>query len=464
YDRLPGARQAALDTGRTLDQAALRAVALEHSVCPYYLGQELVRWADVVIGDYNHYFDLGAILHGLTLANDWKVGVLVDEAHNLLERARSMYSAALERSTLPALRRSAPAAVAKALDALARRWSELNREQTAVYQVYPAVPIRFAAALQQAVVAIAEHVAESPAGIDEALLNFYFDALHFLRLVELFDTHSLFDITLEPALPGSTRPNAVLSLRNVVPAPHLKQRFATARSSVLFSATLTPMHFHRDTLGLPADAVWLEVESPFAPEQLSVRIAAHVSTRWYDRGDSLAPIVELIARQFGAAPGNYLAFFSSFDYLDKVASLFAASHPAVPMWRQARGMATAQRDAFLARFTESSRGIGFAVLGGSFGEAIDLPGKRLIGVFVATLGLPPLDPVNEQIRRRIDATFGAGYDYTYLYPGIQKVVQAVGRVIRTDADTGVVHLIDDRFRRPEVRRLFPKWWQSAPLA
>lgn len=121
-------------------------------------------------------------------------------------------------------------------------------------------------------------------------------------------------------------------------------------------------------------------------------------------------------------------------------------------------MSEPERAAFLDRFTLGGCGVGFAVLGGSFGEGIDLPGERLIGAFVATLGLPQVNPVNEQLRERMQAMFGAGYDYTYLYPGMQKVVQAAGRVIRSELDQGVVWLIDDRFMRPEVRALLPAWW------
>ncbi len=164
-----------------------------------------------------------------------------------------------------------------------------------------------------------------------------------------------------------------------------------------------------------------------------MRIVDRVSTRFHDRAASLAPIVELIAAQFAERPGNYLAFFSSFDYLEQVAELFAASHPEIPLWRQARRMEESARHDFLAQFTPQSRGIGFAVLGGVFGEGIDLPGERLIGAFIATLGLPQVNPVNEQIKARMGALFGAGYDYTYFYPGVQKVVQAAGRVIRTQS-------------------------------
>ena len=218
---------------------------------------------------------------------------------------------------------------------------------------------------------------------------------------------------------------------------------------------------YADLLGLPANTAWIDVPSPFAARQLSVRVARHISTRWADRSRSLAPIVDAIAGQFAARPGLYLAFFSSYDYLDQVFALLREQHPDLPCWEQQRQMPEAAREAFLARFMPGEQGVGFAVLGGAFAEGIDLPGERLIGAFIATLGLPQVNPVNEQIRARMEAVFaGRGYDYTYLYPGLQKVVQAAGRVIRSPADEGVLVLMDDRFSRAEVRALLPAWWEA----
>jgi Rad3-related DNA helicase len=226
----------------------------------------------------------------------------------------------------------------------------------------------------------------------------------------------------------------------------------------MFSATLSPRNYYADLLGTAENTVWIDVESPFSADQLQVHIVSQISTRFTHRQASLEPIVELIARQFGERPGNYLAFFSSFDYLQQVSQLLAERHPHIPLWQQSRGMAEAQRQDFLDQFTAHSQGVGFAVLGGAFGEGIDLPGARLIGAFIATLGLAQLNPVNEQMKRRMAAIFGAGYDYTYLYPGMQKVVQAAGRVIRTREDRGVVMLIDDRFAEPRIKQLLPRWW------
>lgn len=454
YDRLPAARSAALTRMQQEPQAraALRETALEHRVCPYYLSQDLVRWADVIVGDYNYYFDGGALLHALTVANDWRIGLLVDEAHNLLERARGMYTAELDQRALQGLRRTTPVVLKKPLDKLNRCWNGLNKESEQPYRILDAAPTQFAYALQQAVAAIGSFYADFPAHVDPALQRFYFDALQFSRLLETLDLHTLVDLT-------RAHRHSVLGVRNVIPAPFLQPRFATAHVCVLFSATLSPWHFHADTLGLPADSAWVDVPSPFSAEQLDVRIVRGISTRYRDRSASRARVADLIGQQYRARPGNYLAFFSSFDYLQQVAEACAAAFPEIAQWQQARGMGEAERDAFLARFVAGGSGIGFAVLGGAFAEGIDLEGERLIGAFVATLGLPQLNAFNEEVRARMDAAFGDGHDYAYLYPGLRKVVQAAGRVIRTPQDRGVVVLIDDRYARAEVRRLLPSWWK-----
>ena len=232
----------------------------------------------------------------------------------------------------------------------------------------------------------------------------------------------------------------------------------TAEAVVLFSATLQPQLYYADLLGLPADHVWLDVPSPFRPEQLYVRMV-NLSTRWDDRSRSIEPIAQLVVRQYDERPGNYLAFFSSFHYLGQVAERVQALRPDVPVWVQESGMAESKRQWFIDQFQPEGRGVGFAVLGGAFAEGVDLPGSRLIGAFVATLGLPPVNPVQEATRRRIEALWrGRGYDYACLVPGVRKVVQAAGRVIRGEGDEGVLYLIDDRFAAVQAKGLLPGWW------
>ncbi len=512
YDRLPQARQSAvqrlgaapgsgfdadLSAGQAavLDKAALREVALTHHVCPYYLSQEMVRWSDVVVGDYNYFFDTSALLYSMTTSYQWRAGVLVDEAHNLLERGRSMYTATLEQARLRALHASAPKAVKNALERLNRAMNDVHHTQLAPWQVSEELPVAFLKVLQQTTTALTDFLVANPTRVDADVQAFYFEALHFSRMADAFGAHSMFDITLTDVLesthdasgslalhiePGSGHGCATLSLRNVVPAPFLAPRLAAAHSVTLFSATLSPQNFYRQMLGLPPATRWIDVPSPFAPEQLRVAAVTNLSTRYQHRAQSLAPMARLMAQQYQSAPGNYLVFLSSYDYLQKLCALFRQCCPHIPCWEQTRQMDEAGRAQFLARFTPTSQGIGFAVLGGAFAEGVDLPGKRLVGAFIATLGLPQVNPVNEEMKKRVAAYFSddaspsdkpgpslrdsaSGYNYTYLYPGLQKVVQAAGRVIRTQQDKGVIYLMDDRFTRPEVLALLPAWWTVGRL-
>lgn len=447
YDRLARARAAAIAVGH-LDQPALRAVAAAHTICPYYLSQELVRWADVVIGDYNYFFDVGGLLFGLAVENEWRVGLLVDEAHNLIERARAMHTATLRETDLQAAVSQAPAPIKRALNQLARRWTDLCDVHNGDYRVLEKLPAPFLTALAQAVTRLSEFAGDQLEVLGEQLERFYFEALHFCQLADEFASHSIFDIS------GST-----LCIRNIIPAPFLKKRFAAAHAAILFSGTLSPPNFHKDLLGLPENAIFLDVPSPFDAEQLSVRIVDDISTRWNQRGASLSPIATLVSDQYITQPGNYLVFLSSFDYLEALHSEFSRRHPLIPTWQQRRTMRESERCDFIARFAPQGSGIGFAVLGGAFAEGIDLPGDLLIGAFIATLGLPQVNPVNEAIADSLEQSFGVGHEYTYLYPGLQKVAQAAGRVIRSTSDRGTLYLIDERYARSSVKQHLPRWWR-----
>ncbi|MEO7031035.1 MAG: ATP-dependent DNA helicase [Herbaspirillum sp.] len=462
YDRLPLARATAMQVDQPWDADTVRAVALGHQICPYYLAQELVRWSDVIVADYNYYYDRSAMLYGLTQANQWKVGVLVDEAHNLVERARLMYSAELSQRCLNAARQMAAGAVKKSLDKLHRIWNTSNQAQSTNYQAYPEVPAALQLAVQRIVGTIAEAFVDDPMLPGDPILTFYLEALQFMALADQMGDHSLFDVSLEGRLTERSKvPFSTLCIRNVVPAPHLTGRHAAAHVTVLFSGTLSPSDFYSDLLGLPQNTTCKNVDGPFNSEQLAVQVAGNISTRYRDRERSLLPITDVVVRQYQAQPGNYLCFFSSFEYLDRVVECLQRVQPDLPTWIQTRNMDESSRQLFLDHFTEQGQGVGFAVLGGAFSEAVDLPGRRLIGAFVATLGLPPVNAINERMKLAMDKIFGTdkGYDYTYLYPGMRKVVQAAGRVIRTESDRGTIFLIDDRYRRASVRALLPSWWQ-----
>lgn len=346
-----------------------------------------------------------------------------------------------------------------------RRACRTHPPRCPVWQSLAELPEAWLRALQRLSSSLAEYLAEHAHHPPGGLLEAYFQTLAFIGLAESFGEHSLCELSLDEPDPTRLsvslfeRPHdrARITLRNIVPAPFLKPRLDATDSLVMFSATMNPAEFDRDMLGLPATVRSVEFASPFDPEHLRVAVLP-VSTRLRDRPQSLDRIVNAMALQYRRAQGNYLAFFSSFDYLFRAFEQMRAKHPLVPIWAQARGMSEQQRQEFLARFTAESSGVGFAVLGGAFGEGIDLPGRRLIGAFIATLGMPQADPVNEAIAARMEKLFGAGHRYTYVVPGLQKVIQAAGRVIRSPDDRGTLLLMDARYTWPRYRALLPRAW------
>jgi DNA excision repair protein ERCC-2 len=455
YDRLPQARAVAV-TRNLLDQATLRQIAIAAQVCPYYLSQELTQWSDVIVTDYNYYFDASAALHALTAEHQWRVALLVDEAHNLLPRARAMYSATLDPQMLATAMSAAPQPLAAQLARLDRAWLKLEQVSDASYTVLPTPPDSLVQEMERTSLLIRDQLAENPDILVDSVSQFYFELLYFKQLIDSFGAHSIFDLARGDRNPSG---RASLCIRNVCPASFLAPRFAAAAATVLFSATLAPEAFYRQLLGVPQMAAWLDVASPFRADQLSVRVMTALSTRYADRAGSIACIVGAMAAQYRSRPGNYLAFFSSFEYLAHVAQALKCAHADIPVWEQMRQMDAPARDGFLQRFTLDGQGIGFAVLGGVFAEGIDLPGSRLIGAFIATLGMPQINAVNGEYQQRMQQLFGKGFEYTYLYPGLQKVVQAAGRIIRTTEDAGTLLLMDDRYMLPQVRELLPPWWE-----
>jgi DNA excision repair protein ERCC-2 len=452
YDRLARARQQAAQHG-WLNQSAVREIALEHQICPYYLSQEMVRWVDVVIGDYNYYCDSSAMLFGLSAGLDWQVGVLLDEAHNVLERARAMYSAQLEQASIKLLRKQAPRVLRNSFVTLDRLWTTTFASYQQPYGVLTELPRSLIEGLNKLVRKVMDYFVQYPAEQQPLLKDFMFKAMQLLALAEQVDQHCLVDVT-RTALAESV----VLSIRNIIPARQLAPRWNYAKLTVLFSATLTPMQSVVPILGLREDTLQLDIAAPFSADQLNVSVTKHLSTRFNQREQSLRAIADIIANQYRAQSGNYIAFFSSYSYMQNALKCLQEHHTDIPVCIQTSKMTDLEQQQYLAQFTEQSQQVGFAVLGGSFSEGIDLPGRRLIGAFIATLGMPQLNEINDQFKNRIEQLLGDGFDRVYLYPGLQKVVQAAGRVIRTPQDRGTIWLLDERYAKQNVRALLPSWW------
>jgi DNA excision repair protein ERCC-2 len=460
YDRLGAARDEAL-AACFMDARVVQQIALKHQICPYYLSHELARWADVIVCDYNYYFDAGAMLYALTLENEWRVAIAVDEAHNLLSRARGMYSSSLSAVALKAAQADCDPRLRESLENIEAVWRSLLKANPGAYTVLSESPSGLLRALQSFVTAAGELQqfqarAHAFTALPTSVRDFYFASIQFLRLTEASGRHSFIDLSKQDAA-AEHRPT--ICVRNVIPADFIRARFETAHCTVLFSATLGPKPFNINVLGLPSQATFVDVDSPFDGDQLKIQVVTSVSTRYAHRDRSMRQIIETMRTQYDARPGNYLAFFSSFEYLRAAYEQFRDAAPQIPAFAQQPRMSERDREAFLKRLRVSRGGIAFAVLGGAFAEGIDLPGEQLVGAFIATLGLPQVNAVNEAMRQCLENAFNCGYEYTYLYPGIQKIAQAAGRIIRATTDEGTLVLLDDRYGYQEVQELLPRWWR-----
>lgn len=464
YDRVKEALWHALDVP-TLTADTLQELARRYRVCPFELGLDLSLWCDVVIADYNYLFD--PVVH---LARFFESRgdylFLVDEAHNLPARARDMHSATLCKSAFLDARKR-----------LGKQKSSLKNALNKVNELFldwrhrceeSCAEARFgktffekerADALDHALQRLCEPLQDwleehrEPDEVHDALLQLYFDVRAWLRVADTFDEH----FVLQVSASGSEVRASMLCLD---PSAFLAADFAKGRASVLFSATLAPAGYYKDLCGLP-DANAVALRSPFPAENLGLWCARQISTRYKDRTGSIVPVSDLLACMVRAKPGNYLVFFPSYNYLQTVLDDFTQRYPELPTLCQQSSMDEASRADFLSRFIPdpSQSLLGFAVLGGVFSEGVDLAGDRLIGVAVVGPGLPQVGPRQEQLRDHFEQTRGSGFDYAYRYPGMNKVLQAAGRVIRTPQDKGVVLLIDDRFTAPDTRRLMPPHWE-----
>ncbi len=455
FDRLPDAREEAYSLNWTnLESEALRKISEKHQICPYYFGQEMARWADIVVADINQYLAPTAILSGYLHQDEWQTLALVDEAHNLVTRCRDLYSIELKQSDfkidIPATEQTNK--LSRALESVQRAWQQACKDQTSTPSFDEMPPEKLEFALQSLATELGDQLAKFPD--QQELQNLLFLSSAYLKLAEQFGEHSIVRRS------KAKRGQAELALLNLDPSFFLAPRWADLNCAILFSATLKPFDYYQNLLGFSDESVSGSLPSPFSAEQVNVEIIKSIDTRYAVRDKSIEPIAQKLVEMWQSKPGNYLFFSSSFSYLEEISEAVAAIAPEIPLHRQTSGMRSDERQRYLEQFSDESQLLGMAVLGGLFSEGVDLVGDRLIGVAIATLGLPPFDPFHEVMREKFEQRFGAGYDYTYLYPGIQKVVQAAGRLIRTHQDQGKLLLIDTRFAKPEIIQQLPSWWPA----
>ncbi|MBC8097264.1 MAG: ATP-dependent DNA helicase [Akkermansiaceae bacterium] len=409
----------------------------------------------------------------------------MDEAHNLVDRARDMFSADLEGRELLDVKRVIKNAAPRCARALAQLHTTLRKlggpaeapEETIeasdssvelnLFPVKEATIRKLGSGvntsrefpesiIEQLETALDEAekwlVKNQPAEFREALLALYFRLHSFRRTAEVYDERFVTIIESDPAR---------VRLFCLDPSLLLRKALARGKAAIFFSATLTPMDYYRTLLGGEPDDPVLQLASPFPPENLAVLIQDRIQTHFKGRAESIGEVVAAIETLVSGRRGNYLVYFPSYQYLNDVLREFQVSHPTIPVMAQRPSMAEPQRDEFLAAFSveHGETLVGFAVLGGIFGEGIDLVGERLIGAVIVGVGLPQLCVERDLIRDYFQQQNAAGFEYAYTFPGMNRVLQAIGRVIRSETDRGVVLLIDARFNEVRYRRRFPAWWK-----
>lgn len=464
FDRLNQALEALFEQD-AFDREAVERTARQHQVCPFEFSLELVLWADAVIGDYNYAFDPTATLKRLFGDEGGGHALLVDEAHNLADRAREMFSAQLTKVPILALRRAVKEPLPSVYRALGRIHSALNalgrqsRENPEGVWVDKSAPADLVARLQAFLGAAERWLRHNhQSAFRQQLLRLYFDGLQFVRAAERYGP-------AYATITESREREVQVKLFCMDPSAFLRECWQRCRSAVLFSATLTPADYFQTILGCDVGMGRLDLASPFPADNLAVFGATRISTLYRERESSCAAVSRAIVNLVSSRRGHYLLFFPSYDYLSMVHRRFIADCPQIETLAQSPDMAEAARDAFLSRFAEdvSRTLVGFAVMGGVFGEGIDLAGEHLTGAVIVGVGLPGIGPERELLREYYDQTHGCGFEFAYQYPGINRVLQAAGRVIRSEADRGVVLLIDRRYAQQRYRALLPASWRIRSL-
>ena len=466
FDRVNDAVYELWTTEEVYSREVIRAHAEKWQVCPFEMCLDLSVWVDGVICDYNYAFDPNVHLKrffGENISGDYIF--LIDEAHNLVERGREMYSAEISRQTLFILRKKIRKhfpKLARALDKASRQMLELEEDLKASqnpYQVLsnPGVlPVTFLTISGELEEILEEKNLEEE--LRKEILEFYFVVRDFLNVSELVDENYV--VYTECFGENDFR----LRLFCVNPAANLSEYLKKGRSAVFFSATLFPMLYYRELLTTETDAYGIYVQSPFSAKNRRILIGSDVSSRYTRRNHTeYRKIAEYISRCVWQRQGNYMVFFPSYRLMEDVYQVYEEEFSVdwVRCIRQNSDMTEREREEFLEEF-QSREGtlVGFCVLGGIFSEGVDLTGESLIGAIIVGTGLPQIGSEREILKEYYDRKKQSGFDYAYRYPGMNKVLQAAGRVIRTKEDRGVILLLDDRFLGRDYGEIFPREWKD----
>lgn len=461
FDRVNDAVYDLLQKENNLTREVLLAHAKEYQVCPFEMCLDTAIWTDNIICDYNYVFDPNVYLKRFFadgIKGDYIF--LVDEAHNLVERGREMYSAALVKEDILAVRKimkPRSSAIEKELGKCNKLMLEYKRE-CETYQIYESIPNLIFSCMRLAA-KIEEYMQKNPEfpGRD-VVLDFYFELRNFLNIYERVDEHYV--IYGQHDEEG----RFVIKLFCVDPSFNLQECLDKGNATIFFSATLLPVQYYKELLTNKTDNYAVYARTTFSQDKRLLLIGNDVSSKYTRRTpEEYGRIADYIYRTIKKKKGNYMVFFPSYLFLKKVHEAFELrTDETITCICQESGMREEEREAFLEAFQEEKEEslVAFCVMGGIFGEGIDLKREQLIGAIIVGTGLPQISNEREILKEYYDKKEGMGFDYAYRYPGMNKVLQAAGRVIRTAEDVGIIELLDERFLQNDYQRLFPREWEQ----
>ena len=469
YDRINKALLDALKNEKMFDREAILEYAEKHHVCPFEFALDLSIWSDFIICDYNYVFDPSSYLRRFfsDAASPGNFVLLIDEAHNLADRSREMFSASLNKRPVLEMKRYTKEiypGLSRALSAVNKYFIDKSKEKKVKvldkeYYVSRESDAELNELVEEALLKARDFLDDHPKDDKyEEFLSLYFQMLFFTKIYDMYDEK--YCTYIEQGYD-----DMAIKYYCLDPSRQLSRIFEKVRASVLFSATLMPMDYYFNLLGGNEFDRRLVLGSPFIRENKCIIAAEDISSTYRQRDYYYEKNADYIFRAFSARAGNYIAFFPSYKYMSMVFDIFKAKYPDVCTIIQEKGYTDEKREEFIKKFSPETGGkIGFCVLGGVFSEGIDLKGDSLLGVIIAGVGMPQVCVERELIKEYYNYISAEnyeapnGFNYAYVYPGFTKILQAAGRVIRDENDRGIIMLLDSRYSEERYSMLFPDDW------
>lgn len=457
FDRINNSLKDILAKYNDYSKENIEKISEEYMLCPFELSLDLTNLSDVIICDYNYVFDPRVYLKRFFDTKTTNYTFLIDEAHNLVDRAREMYSATLNEEKFIKVKKlisKKDKRITRVIKEIQSYFEDKLEDLTTVDEndlVESEAPLELCEILSSFIKFVDEYLARTNEE-NEELMDLYFDVYSFLSISDFYDKN--YTTIYTKTFNGMT-----IKIYCVNPQKVIEEKMKKAKSNIIFSATLIPMDYFMKMYSYDEEDFIINLKSPFDVNNRLLMIGDNVATTYNKRFETSEDIASYIANCVQAKKGNYMVFFPSYKYMELVFDKMKENHPNINTSIQESNMSEEEKEEFLSMFDEDNKEthVGFCVLGGHFSEGIDLTNDKLIGVIIVGVGMPQIGIERDIIKEHMKDS-NKGFDYAYVYPGMIKVLQAAGRCIRTDDDKGVILLLDNRYSQRRYQSLFPYEW------